>query len=171
MDEALDGSVSTRLLRLLDGARVPYRAVEHPAAGRSVDAAAARGESLEIGGKALVVKVGDAFRLCVLRAHQRLDSTALRRALGEGRSRFASREELFELTGLEPGTVPPFGRPLLDLELLCDPGVLENERIAFNAGSLTLSVVMAVRDWTTVAEPRMVALARDPEPGDEPSAG
>lgn len=164
----MDEPVSTRLLRLLDEARVPYRTVEHPAAGRSVDAAAARGESLEIGGKALVVKVGDTFVLCVLRAHQRLDSASLRRELKEGRSRFASREELLELTGLAPGTVPPFGRPVLDLELLADPGVLENERIAFNAGSLTTSVVMDVSVWKRVAEPRFVALARDPVPGDEP---
>lgn len=161
-------SVSTRLLRFIDAERVPYRAVDHPPAGRSIEAAAARGEALEIGGKALVVKIGTSFRLCVLRAHQRLDSTLVRRELGESRSRFASGAELLELTGLEPGAVPPFGRPVLDLELLLDPGVLENERIAFNAGSLERSIVMAVPDYVRIAQPRMVPLARDPRPGDAP---
>jgi Ala-tRNA(Pro) deacylase len=165
----VDESVHTRLLRFLDQARVAYRTVEHPPAGRSVDAAAARGESLEIGGKALVVKIDDVFALCVLRAHQRLDSGALRRALKASRTRFASRAELLELTGLEPGTVPPFGPPVLGLPLLLDRGVLDNERIAFNAGSLEHSIVMDVADYVRCARPRLVDLARDPVPGDAPT--
>ncbi|MEZ5979023.1 MAG: YbaK/EbsC family protein [Planctomycetota bacterium] len=84
--------VHRRLMAFLDGARVPYRTVEHAPAGRSVDAAAARGEDLSIGGKALVVKVGDVFRLCVLRAHQRLDSAAACAHFGEKRSRIAAPE-------------------------------------------------------------------------------
>ncbi len=56
-------------------------------------------------------------------------------------------EELLELTACVPGCVPPFGRPVLDLPLLVDASVLRNDRIAFNAGSLTDSVIMARADW------------------------
>jgi len=52
--------------------------------------------------------------------------------------RFASREELLELTGLVPGSVPPFGRPILPFPLYVDTGIAANDRIAFNAGSLGL---------------------------------
>ena len=58
-----------------------------------------------------------------------------------------------DLTGLVPGSVPPFGRPILDLELVVDESVLANERIAFNAGSLTESVIMATEDWREIARP------------------
>ncbi len=35
----------------------------------------------------------------------------------------------------------------------------ENERIAFNAGSLTDSIILDVRDWLRVARPTMFAFA------------
>jgi prolyl-tRNA editing enzyme YbaK/EbsC (Cys-tRNA(Pro) deacylase) len=61
--------------------------------------------------------------------------------------RFATPEELRALTGLVPGCVPPFGRPILDLPLYVDESVLANDRIAFNAGLLTESFIMATADW------------------------
>ena len=65
-------------------------------------------------------------------------------------------KELFELTGLVPGSVPPFGEPLLPLSLVVDQSVLANERIAFNAASLQESIIMSVEDWRRCAEPLRV---------------
>lgn len=155
----MNEAVQRRLIAFLDAERVPYRLVEHRAAGASRDAAAARGESLSIGGKALVLLVDGTFRLCVLRAHQRLDSKALRRHCHASGTRFASREELHALTGLAPGMVPPFGPPVLDLPLIVDRGVLANEEIAFNAASLEHSVVMRVPDYVRIARPELADIA------------
>ncbi len=58
-----------------------------------------------------------------------------------------------ELTGLEPGSVPPFGKPLIDLELFVDNSILKNEKIAFNAGSLTDSIVMRREDYINLSNP------------------
>ena len=77
--------------------------------------------------------------------------------------RFATSEELLELTGLVPGSVPPFGRPLLDLELLADVSVLRHPRIAFNAGALTESIIMSTADWMAVAKPHeLIEVCSDP---------
>ena len=57
------------------------------------------------------------------------------------------------MTGLVPGCVPPFGRPILDLDLYVDRSILENDRIAFNAGSLTDSMIMDREDYIRIAEP------------------
>jgi len=54
--------------------------------------------------------------------------------------RFASTEELLQLTGLVPGSIPPFGYPLLPFELFVDASILANEKIAFNAGSLLIEI-------------------------------
>lgn len=102
---------------------------------------------MRIGGKSLVLKAADRFVLLVISAAVRASSRSIRTALGVKRLRFASLEELHELTGVVPGCVPPFGRPILELPLYVDASILRNDRIAFNAGSLTDSVIMAREDW------------------------
>ena len=61
--------------------------------------------------------------------------------------RFATPDELFERTGLVPGSVPPFGEPVLPFQLLVDSLVFEQQNIAFNAGELTRSMLLAIPDY------------------------
>jgi prolyl-tRNA editing enzyme YbaK/EbsC (Cys-tRNA(Pro) deacylase) len=138
---------------LLARYRADFREVHHQPTYTSEQSAAARGESVEIGGKAIVMKVDEAFHVFVLSAARAVDSSAIRRQLNARRSRFATPEELLQRTGLVPGSIPPFGRPVLDLDLYADDAMLANERIAFNAGSLTDSIVMAMQDWRRIAAP------------------
>jgi Ala-tRNA(Pro) deacylase len=51
--------------------------------------------------------------------------------------------------------VPPFGAPLLPFPLYAAESILENERIAFNAGSLTDSIVMPSVAWRRLAQPEI----------------
>jgi Ala-tRNA(Pro) deacylase len=143
----------------LDAGGVRYREVHHEPTRTSEESARARGESLRTGGKALLIKVDDTFRLFVLSADRKLDSAALKRRFEARKTRFATSEELAELTGLVPGAVPPFGAPILPFALFADPSVFENERIAFNAGSLTDSIVMPVEDYRRVAAPEVFRFA------------
>jgi Ala-tRNA(Pro) deacylase len=145
---------------LLQSRGVDFREIHHEPTFTSEQSAAARREPIEIGGKAMVVKVDDAFHLFVLSAARAVDSNAIRKYLGARRSRFATPEELERLTGLVPGCVPPFGRPILDLDLYADDALLQNERIAFNAGSLTHSIIMRLQDWLTVAQPIVFAFSK-----------
>jgi Ala-tRNA(Pro) deacylase len=142
---------------------VSFREVHHEPTRTSEESARARGEELRVGGKALLIKVDDVYRLFVLSADRKLDSAAVKQRFGARKTRFATPEELAELTGLVPGAVPPFGSPLLPFPLYVDPSVFANERIAFNAGSLTDSIVMAASDYRRVAagEEFKFAEARD----------
>ncbi|MFT7676757.1 MAG: Ala-tRNA(Pro) deacylase [Planctomycetota bacterium] len=139
--------MTARIRDCLGQAGATWREIEHEETPTSADSARARGESMSIGGKALVIKVGKTLGLFVLPADRRLSARALRQHLGERRSRFATQEELLERTGLVPGSVPPFGRPVLDLPLYVDQHTWDSERIAFNAGSLTLSFILPSADW------------------------
>ncbi len=114
----------------------------HAPTHTSEESAAARGEPLEIGAKALVMKVDDTYRVFVLPASLKVDSQAIKRHFAAKKLRFADRDELFSLTGLVPGCVPPFGRPVVELPLVADPRLLDNDRLAFNAGSLTDSIII-----------------------------
>ena len=146
-------NVLTCIRELLARNDVAFHEVEHTPTFTSEESARARGEDLRTGGKALLMKTGDVFRLFVLPADRKVDSSAIRRELGIRKMRFASRDELLELTGMVPGCVPPFGKPVLPFDLFVDAAIRENDRIAFNAGSLTNSMVMGVDDYLRVAEP------------------
>jgi Ala-tRNA(Pro) deacylase len=138
---------------------VAFREVHHAPTRTSEESALARGEALRIGGKALLIKVDSDFRLFILSADRKLDSAAIRTRFAAKKTRFASPEELLELTGLVPGSVPPFGPPILPVPLYADPSVFENERIAFNAGSLTDSVIMGIDDYRRLASPEVFPFA------------
>jgi len=142
---------------------VPYREAHHEPTRTSEESARARGEEMRIGGKALVIKVDGTFRLFILSADRKLDSGAIKRHFSAKKTRFATPEELLEMTGLVPGSVPPFGEPILPFPLYVDPSVFENERVAFNAGSLTDSMIIAVSDYRRVVNPEVFAFSALPE--------
>lgn len=146
---------------LLRSQDIAFRELHHAPTATSEESAEIRGEPLRIGGKALVIKIGEGFHLFVLSAALKLDSAAVKARFGVKKIRFASAEELKELTGLVPGSVPPFGRPILPLELYVDESILENERIAFNAGTLTDSIVMPVPAYVKVAGPQVFRFASE----------
>jgi prolyl-tRNA editing enzyme YbaK/EbsC (Cys-tRNA(Pro) deacylase) len=153
-------SVTDAIRAWLTSAGVPFVEKQHEATFTSEESARARGEPLKVGAKALVVKTDDCFRLFVLPADRKLDSQAVKRHLGARKLRFADAAELLALTGLEPGSVPPFGEPILRLELFADPALCDNDKIAFNAGSLTTSIVMGSADYRRVSGARWIVVAQ-----------
>ncbi|HVX14063.1 MAG TPA: YbaK/EbsC family protein [Pirellulales bacterium] len=157
----MSDQVLPRIRQLLNDNGCPFREIEHAATFTSEESARARGEELGVGAKALLLRTDDVFRLFVLPADRKLDSAALKRELNVKRIRFATPEELAELTGLVPGSVPPFGQPVLPFELFADTEVgVRHGKVAFNAGSLTVSIVMRGPDWQTVAAPMRFAFGK-----------
>ena len=138
---------------------VVYRELQHEPTLTSEASARARGEDLHIGGKALLLKMGQRCDLFVLSAACKLDSAAIRAHFGVRKLRFLSPPELHDLTGLVPGSVPPFGRPILPCDLYVDPSIPANPRIAFNAGSLTHSIILAMDDYLRLAQPTVFRFA------------
>ncbi|MFN0055329.1 MAG: YbaK/EbsC family protein [Planctomycetales bacterium] len=149
----MSSSILQSLREWFTSAGVFFREVHHPPTYTSEESAQARGEELRLGGKALLLRGDDAFSLFVIPADRKLASAAIRRQLGFRKLRFASRDELLALTGLVPGSVPPFGRPILPFPLYVDQAIERNDRIAFNAGSLTDSIIMGVPDYLSLAAP------------------
>lgn len=150
----MSDQVFTQIREMLSNAGAPYREIAHEPTHTSEESARVRGESLAVGAKALLLKTDDTFRLFILPADLQLDAKRVKQELKVRSVRFATKEELFEMTGLVPGSVPPFGLPVLPFELFGDSaiGAIEN-KVAFNAGSLTRSIVMKASDWKMVAKP------------------
>lgn len=152
---------------LLDTTGLPWQRLRHPPAIDAAALAEARGLPITAGVKALVLKVRGDYVLLAVRAHERTDNRAVRRALAAQKLRFARPEELTAL-GLVRGQIPPIGRPLMPFDLIADPGVLEGEVVAFTAGSAVDSIVMATADWRAVAAPRVAPLVARPHQQDPP---
>jgi len=145
-------SVFDRLETCLKQNAVEFGVLRHEPVYTSEQAAAVRGTPLASGAKALVCKGDERFVLFVVPADRKLDSHAVRRSKGWRKLRFATREEVLELTGLTPGAIPPFGS-LFGLPTLCDRRLGENEVINFNAGDHGISVSMRYADYLRVEQP------------------
>ncbi len=97
------------------------------------------------------------FAIFVLSASRQLHTKAIKKEFKTKNVRFATADELAELTdGLKPGSVPPFGRPVISLDLYVDTSIEDNEKIAFNCGSLTDSIIMNVMDYLKVSTPTKI---------------
>lgn len=146
-------SIFEKLKKWLTEESILFKEVHHEITRTSEESAKARGEALSTGGKALVLKVDDGFKLFVLSAAKKLNSNAIKKQFNAKKLRFATPEELLNITGLQPGSVPPFGKPLFELDLFVDTSIIQNPKIAFNAGSLTDSIIMKVEDYLKMAQP------------------
>ena len=148
----MSADVFERLQERLRAGGVPFTVLRHEPVYTSEQAAAVRGVPLASGAKALVLKAGEAFVMAVVPADRKLDSKKARAALGVKSVRFADRAEVERLTGLQPGSIPPFGS-LFGLKTYCDPALGESETINFNAGDHSVSVSMTCADYLAVEKP------------------
>lgn len=155
--------IFSQLVSLLDNQSARYTVIDHVTAGRSQDAAKARGTKIEQGAKALVCHVkGNGIKqhvLAVLPAHRKANLSVLAKTLGATRASLASPKEVMELTQCVFGAIPPFSfHP--DLKLVVDPMLFQLEtEIVFNAGSLERSILLNVEDYGRIVRPELIAFS------------
>lgn len=147
-------TIFSRLEQRLAQAGVPFDVLRHEPVFTSEEAARVRGTALASGAKALVCKADEAFVMFVMPADRRLESKLVRKQCGVRSLRFATREEVEQLTGLAPGSIPPFGS-LFSLGTWCDEQLAVQERINFNAGDHSISISLAYADYLAVETPRL----------------
>jgi len=135
----------------------------HPPVRTSEEAAKIRdGYTLQQGAKAIIIRAkipneGKKFVMLVMPADQKFDSAKVKQALGCKDIRFATEDEVEQVTkGVKPGGVPPFGN-LFDLQVLSDVSLYQNEKIIFNAGR-TSSVGMKSADYKSLVRPLVVEI-------------
>ena len=155
----MNSTVFDRIAALLTEQNVSFDVLEHEPVFTSEEAAAVRGSTLSSGAKALICKADQTFLLFVMPADRRLDSKNVRKTLGLRSLRFGSRDEIEEITGLRPGSIPPFGS-LFKLHTHCDLRLADEEFINFNAGDHSRSIRMAFDDFAQVESPTIGIFAK-----------
>jgi prolyl-tRNA editing enzyme YbaK/EbsC (Cys-tRNA(Pro) deacylase) len=153
-------AVTERLLALLATGNADFEVLRHAPVRTSAEAAAIRGTPEEQGAKALVFQADARTVLLVVPGDRRMDNRAFKRAYGVKDLRLLPSEDLIVQTGLEPGAVPPFGS-LLGFPTYADERLLSLPRIAFNAGSRSVSVMLATADYVRLEQPTVGRFASE----------
>lgn len=153
---------------LLDAAGTAYKCFEHEPVRTSEEAAAIRPEyTISQGAKALIVRIKKKnvspeeekqFVQIVVPGDAKFDPKKARAVLDAKDIRFATPEEVGEITGgVVPGGVPPFGI-LWDLPVYVEETLLNNDEIIFNAGDRSFSIAVKSEDYTKVVAPEVVSI-------------
>lgn len=154
--------IGDRICQLFDNNSISYNRFSHLPTRTSAESHQARlavtGESV-MGAKALVICLNFKNKekqaaVLVLPSFSKIDSKTLKQKITGLKSfRFATPEEMASLTGgLVPGSMPPFAKPMFEelQYLFIDSSLLEYEKIGFNIGSLTESVIVSSQDYLRV---------------------
>lgn len=156
--------VTKQITDLLEQNHCRFETFEHEPVRTSEQAARTRpGYALKQGAKAIILRAKRSesdrfFVMLVMPADRKFDKARVKHLLSARDVRFATEQEVAELTGgVEVGGVPPFGN-LFGLAVISDPALYENETIVFNAGDRRFSVAMAAADYRRLVNPQVAPI-------------
>jgi Ala-tRNA(Pro) deacylase len=154
-------AVLERLRVFLDQNHVAYTHTVHPLAYTAREVAASEHLPPREVAKVVVFMGDNGYRMAVLPANRLVDFQELRTVLGFSHARLATEHELAQLfPDCELGAMPPFGN-LYGIPVYVDGALLEDEMIAFNAGTHRDVVHMKMSDFKRLVEPGVVSLSRE----------
>lgn len=156
----MEHPIHQRIIDLLRQHNCWFEEFTHQPVRTSEEAAKLRdGYTLQQGAKALLVRAkipdeGKKFIMLVMPGDQKFDGAKVKQLLHSKDIRFATEDEVAEITeGIKPGGVPPFGN-LFGLEVISDRSLYDNEKIVFNAGR-TSSIGMQSADYRRLVVPKV----------------
>lgn len=145
-------TVLAQIKELLATEGIAYDIAEHAPVRTSEEAAKVRNTDASIGAKALIFYADAKPILIVLPGNKRVDTKKFKHAFAVKDLRMASKEEVLQLTGLEVGSIPPLGK-VLNLHSYYDNLLKTHEQAAFNAGELTVSIILRAEDLIRIENP------------------
>ena len=145
--------ITQKIIELLQSNECWYESFEHAPILTSEEAALTRpGYSLKQGAKAIIIRIKRSnkdkfFAMLVFPADCKFDVNKIKSYFSAKDVRFATNEEVAELTnGVQSGGVPPFGH-LFKLPVYVAPQLFANDKIAFNAGDRSFSIAMNTTNY------------------------
>lgn len=153
-------NIRGEIIRLLKHHDMPFEHLVHELTKTSEDSAKVRGTSLEAGIKSIIIRGKQSKKNYQVNipAHLKLDMKAVAESVGE-KCEFEDPEVIKERFGLTVGGIPPFG-PLINLDTYFDESIKTCDRIAFNCGLQTESIVMAGKDLISLVQPKFASFTK-----------
>jgi Ala-tRNA(Pro) deacylase len=138
---------------------ISYDEIEHEPVGSCEESLAFRGQAGWSGAssKCILLKAKGKYYLLVTTAEKEIKARLFKKEFGTKDIRFANREELMEVTGCDPGSVPPFGHRDPTLPFYLDENIIRAEYFMFNPAVATKSLRIRTealqRIYATVPNP------------------
>ncbi|MCA9390089.1 hypothetical protein KC571_01685 [candidate division WWE3 bacterium] len=141
-----------RIVTLLRNEHIRFSESDHDAVFTSAQAAETRGTELRQGAKAILCLADKNPILIVISGKEKIDSKKFKSLFGIKDLRFATHDEVSEITGVAVGAVPPFGS-LIGIKTYVDVSLSQNEKIAYNPGLHTKTIIMLYEDYILAERP------------------
>ncbi len=143
------------IYQLLEKLNIPYRKVEHPAAGSMEELAEAEKQLGAVICKNLFLcnRQKTVFYLLLIPGGKRFKTSVVSKLIGSSRLSFGEEDKLYELLGVHPGSITPLGLVFDEarqVNLLVDREVLALSEVGMHPLVNTASLAMKTDDLMKV---------------------
>ena len=140
----------------LDQNDIKYVSIKHSRAFTAQEIAASAHIHGKKVAKTVVIKVDGKLAFAVLPATYKVDFDLLKGALGTDDVRLSNEQEFKDkCPGCEVGAMPPMGN-LFNIDTYVAASLVEDEQIAFNAGTHTELIKMNYTDYEELVNPKLI---------------
>lgn len=147
--------IPKRLTLFLEERNIPFRTQSHPEAFTAQQAAQASHVPGRKFAKPVIVDADGKIWMAVMPATERVDLRRVQNCLGARKVRLACESEFAPLfADCDIGAMPILGS-LYGIPVIASPELLENEEVAFTAGTHREIVRMKSSDWLEAEHPRI----------------
>ncbi len=145
-----------KVKEFLDQNNIRYLTIIHSIAYTAQEIAAAAHIKGKGFAKTVLIKTDGKLAMCVLPASYKIDFDLLKEALRKEDVRLSNEQEFKDkFPGCEVGAMPPFGN-LYGVDVYVAASLVEDEEIAFNAGSHTEIIRMQYSDFERLVKPKIL---------------
>jgi Ala-tRNA(Pro) deacylase len=143
----------TKLTNFLSDEHIDYVTISHTTSYTAQEtAASAHVRGIEFA-KTVIVKIDGKLAMAVLPAQFKIHLGLLKQETDATRVELASEDDFRGLfPGCETGAMPPFGN-LYGMDVYVEDSLLNDEEIAFNAGSHNEIIKLSYQDYMRLVQP------------------
>ena len=151
--------VYKNIINILNGLNVSFEEIEHPPVMTCNDSARYRAEYgwNGVGSKNILFHAKARFYLVVTKAEKEIKARRFKKEFGTKNIRFATPDEVKEITDCEIGALPPFGYLNKELPIYVDEEIFEHDYFMFNPAVHTKSIRIRTEDlrkiYTSIDQP------------------
>ncbi|MEO8402693.1 MAG: YbaK/EbsC family protein [Gammaproteobacteria bacterium] len=147
-----------QLKEFLDKNHVKYISIDHSPSFTAQEIAAAAHISGKQLAKTVIVKAGSQFIMVVIPATEHVNFADLRDLTGTKEVDLAKEADFKgKFPECEPGAMPPFGN-LYGMSVYVSNHLVEQDEIAFNAGTHSELLKMSFSDFERLVKPRVITM-------------
>ncbi len=148
-----------QLVKKLDDWGVDYEVLKHKTVYTAYDVAATLKKKLNEIAKTLIIQADKNFYFVAIPADKNLDFAKLKKAIKKAGGTvknisIPTEKQLLSKLNIKPGKITGFGS-IHKLSSVIDKDLSKGKKVVFSAGDVTESILMAVKDYLKVEEPRV----------------